>query len=48
MKRTDRNFSRIGISGLVTLLPDSRSWNFPIPQNEIDANANIKPQNPGY
>jgi hypothetical protein len=30
------------------LAPNSRSWTWPIPQDEIDVNPNILPQNPGY
>lgn len=48
LKRTTRTISRTSCSNFCTLSPTDRSWTWPIPQPEIDANANILPQNPGY
>jgi hypothetical protein len=48
LKRTTRTISRANCSSFCTLGPSDREWTWPIPQPEIDANANILPQNPGY
>ncbi len=51
LKRTTRSVVRTdcGFAKTCTLLPAAREWVWPIPQGEIDANDNIKPQQtPGY
>lgn len=48
LKRTTRVINRANCSSFCTLGPADREWTWPIPQPEIDANANILPQNPGY
>ncbi len=48
LKRTNRTVSRADCTSFCTLLSSNRAWTWPIPQPEIDANANILPQNPGY
>ena len=48
LKRTTRLVSRANCASFCTLPPGNRAWTWPIPQPEIDANANILPQNPGY
>ena len=48
LKRTTRVVSRANCASFCTLAPSNRAWTWPIPQPEIDANANILPQNPGY
>jgi len=48
LKRTTRTITRTNCSNFCSLTPTDRSWTWPIPQPEIDANANILPQNPGY
>jgi starch-binding outer membrane protein, SusD/RagB family len=48
LKRTTRTINRANCSSFCTLGPTDREWTWPIPQPEIDANANILPQNPGY
>ena len=48
LKRTTRTINRPSCSSFCTLDPSDRSWTWPIPQPEIDANPNILPQNPGY
>jgi starch-binding outer membrane protein, SusD/RagB family len=48
LKRTTRTVNRTDCSSFCTLAPTNRSWNWPIPQPEIDANPAILPQNPGY
>jgi len=48
LKRTTRTVTRVEANGdVVTLTPDAREWNLPIPQSEIQANPGIT-QNPGY
>ena len=48
LKRTTRTVSRVGCTSFCTLNSNNRAWTWPIPQPEIDANASILPQNPGY
>lgn len=48
LKRTTRTVNRANCTSFCTLDANSRSWTWPIPQPEIDANPNILPQNPGY
>jgi hypothetical protein len=48
LKRTTRMIARSNCSAFCTLNPSNRAWTWPIPQPEIDANAAILPQNPGY
>jgi hypothetical protein len=48
LKRTTRTVNRANCTSFCTLAPTNRSWTWPIPQPEIDANPNILPQNPGY
>ncbi|MFI5185307.1 MAG: RagB/SusD family nutrient uptake outer membrane protein [Chitinophagales bacterium] len=48
LKRISRTITRTSCSNFCTLAPTDRSWTWPIPQPEIDANPNILPQNPGY
>jgi hypothetical protein len=48
LKRTTRTVNRTDCTSFCTLAPTNRSWNWPIPQPEIDANPAILPQNPGY
>jgi len=48
LKRTTKTIERTECTDNCTLLPDDRSWAWPIPIGEINANANIAPQNPGY
>jgi hypothetical protein len=48
LKRTTRAVNRANCTSFCTLAPTNRSWTWPIPQPEIDANPNILPQNPGY
>jgi hypothetical protein len=48
LKRTTRIINRANCTSFCTLAPSNRSWTWPIPQPEIDANPNILPQNPGY
>jgi hypothetical protein len=52
LKRTKRTISRTDTELAATsktLAPTAREWVWPIPQGEIDANANIKgQQSPGY
>lgn len=52
LKRTTRQVTRTTpslTSTILSLAPTKREWVWPIPQGEIDANANIKPQqSPGY
>jgi len=48
LKRANRTVNRANCSSFCTLDPSNRSWTWPIPQPEIDANPNILPQNPGY
>jgi hypothetical protein len=48
LKRTTRIINRTNCSNFCTLSPTDRSWTWPIPQPEIDANPAILPQNPGY
>jgi hypothetical protein len=48
LKRTTRTVNRANCTSFCTLAPSNRSWTWPIPQPEIDANPNILPQNPGY
>jgi hypothetical protein len=48
LKRTTRTVTRTNCSSFCTLPSSSRSWTWPIPQPEIDANPNMLPQNPGY
>jgi starch-binding outer membrane protein, SusD/RagB family len=48
LKRTTRSVNRDDCSSFCTLDPANRSWTWPIPQPEIDANPAILPQNPGY
>lgn len=45
----ERNSSDCAVNGACSLSKDSYKWTFPIPQAELQGNANIKPQqNPGY
>jgi hypothetical protein len=52
LKRTTRSVNRTDVALSVTkkiLSSTAREWVWPVPQVEIDANANIKPQqSPGY
>jgi hypothetical protein len=48
LKRTSRTISRTGNCSSCDLAPTDRAWTWPIPQDEINANPNILPQNPGY
>ena len=48
LKRTTRIINRTNCSNFCTLTPTDRSWTWPVPQPEIDANPAILPQNPGY
>jgi starch-binding outer membrane protein, SusD/RagB family len=48
LKRTSRTVARANCSDFCTLDPSDRAWTWPIPLTEINANANIQPQNPGY
>jgi hypothetical protein len=48
LKRTTRTINRTNCSNFCTLSRTDRSWTWPIPQPEIDANPAILPQNPGY
>jgi hypothetical protein len=48
LKRTTKTINRTFCSGTCNLPPTNRAWNWPIPQPEIDANANIGPQNAGW
>jgi hypothetical protein len=48
LKRTTRTVNRANCTSFCTLAPTNRSWTWPIPQPEIDANPSILPQNPGY
>lgn len=48
LKRTTRTVTRTtNCTNFCTLPASAREWSFPIPQSEIDANANMQ-QNPGY
>lgn len=48
LKRTTRTVSRTFCTAFCNLPSSSRAWNWPIPQPEMDANPNIKPQNTGW
>jgi len=48
LKRTSKTISRSNCSVFCTLSAADRSWTWPIPIAEINANSNILPQNPGY
>ncbi len=48
LKRTTRTIARANCGSFCTLDPPDRAWAWPIPLTEINANANIQPQNPGY
>ncbi|MDX2046741.1 MAG: RagB/SusD family nutrient uptake outer membrane protein [Chitinophagaceae bacterium] len=48
LKRTTRTVNRANCTDFCTLPSNDRSWAWPIPLTEINANANILPQNPGY
>jgi hypothetical protein len=48
LKRTTKTINRTGCTSFCSLPSSSRSWNWPIPQPEIDANPNIGPQNTGW
>lgn len=48
LKRTTRVINRSNCSSFCNLPANSRAWNWPIPQAEIDANPNIAPQNDGW
>ena len=50
LKRTTRSINRVDrtlTSTRAILAPTAREWVWPIPQGEIDANANMQ-QSPGY
>jgi SusD family. len=48
LKRTTRTINRTFCTSFCTLLPNDRAWTWPIPQPELDANPNIRPQNTGW
>jgi hypothetical protein len=48
LKRTTKTINRSSCSVFCTLDPSNRAWTWPIPIDEINANPNIVPQNPGY
>ncbi|HEX6849529.1 MAG TPA: RagB/SusD family nutrient uptake outer membrane protein [Chitinophagaceae bacterium] len=48
LKRTTKTIIRSSCSVFCSLDPTSRAWTWPIPIDEINANPDILPQNPGY